>query len=274
MKHVYHSYFSLFRALLWSIFLILGIILFLSLWVNQVSLFRWEDEASLIIIDQSLSMAIEDVNTSWKLSISRLDKAKELLQNTQDDTWQVWVILFAKNPTLLIPISPQMSDFYNVISSIEPESELWWSDLLLALQFAKNLYGDRKLSVNIYTDGWSTSLSTPPKIPQNWRVKIYGIWSEIWWKIPLGYNANGERRYKYFSWSEVIIAYEKSQLEKVSKAIWATLIDWELLRSGESTKWGNFFSQNVSYLLASFFLLIGIITHPYGRKKISHEYSK
>ncbi|MBP9812753.1 VWA domain-containing protein [Candidatus Gracilibacteria bacterium] len=274
MKHVYHSYFSLFRALLGSIFLILGILLFLSLGVNQVSLFRGGDEASLIIIDQSLSMAIEDVNTAGKLSISRLDKAKELLQNMQVDTGHVGVILFAKNPTLLIPISPQISDFYNVISSIEPESELGGSDLLLALQFAKNLYGDRKLSINIYTDGGSTSLSSPPKIPQNWRVKIYGIGSEIGGKIPLGYNANGERRYKYFSGSEVIIAYEKSQLAKVSKAIGATLIDGELLHSGESTKWGSFFSQNVSYLLASLFLLIGIITHPYGRKKISHEYSK
>jgi Ca-activated chloride channel homolog len=245
-------------------------LIFLSLWFKKAVLYKGQEELFLLIIDQSLSMAIEDIDTVWMQNISRLDKVKEMIRSTAYEWQKIWVILFAKNPTLLIPISSEVWKFHDIIWSIEPEPDLWWSDLPLAIQFAKNLYGNIKLQVTIYTDGWSTSMVTPPKIPQNWRVKIYWVWSEVWWKIPLGYNANGERRYKFFSWSEVILPYEKKELEKLSKVLSATLIDWDKTNLGENVLLENFFRNNTNYLLASLFLLLGIIIHPYGRKKISN----
>ena len=213
-------------------------------------------------------MTVEDIRSSSSSKIqSRLDTAKEMIPAQFKAPKNVWVISFAKNPTLFIPISQIQSDFIGLIASISPESEVWGSDLPLALQYKKNLYGDKVLSVFIFTDGWDTSLSELPKIPQNWRITIYGLWSNAWGKIPLGYNANGERRYKYFSWSEIMVPYEREKMVSVAKAIGAHLIHLDTLNSWNTDIPLRIFLDNIYYIFSSLLLLFGIIIHPYGRKK-------
>ena len=45
--------------------------------------------------------------------------------------------------------------------------------------------------------------------------------------MPLGYDSNGNRRYKYFSGQEVVIGYESSALKHLSNLYGAPLIERE-----------------------------------------------
>lgn len=42
-------------------------------------------------------------------------------------------------------------------------------------------------------------------LPEGWTLRLIQIGSEAGGKIPLGYNADGSRRYRYYQGREVIV---------------------------------------------------------------------
>ena len=267
VKYYPLAYFSYFRAFLGSLFLIVWTSIFCYLFVTKSPIIMSNTRPTLIIMDQSLSMAVEDIWSPTPVIRSRLDLAKELVRTSIHDIKNLGIISYAKNPKLISPISPVSEWTMNLISSIEPESELWWSDLPLALKFAKNLYSHIWLTLIIYTDGGSTSESPLPELPKNWDVIIYGIGSKVWWKIPLGYNAQGERRYKYYSGSEIIVPYDEVNLSKIAKKIGAEFRQIDTYGTTPKDLYHPTLRGNTLSILSIILVLFGIIITPYVRKK-------
>ncbi len=91
--------------------------------VTKGSLFLGNEKTELIIIDQSLSMAVEDIHSDTTL-LSRLDLAKKMIDSSLDNGNQVGIISYAKNPKLVLPISQIHEGTREILYAISPETEL------------------------------------------------------------------------------------------------------------------------------------------------------
>ncbi|GAB0174500.1 MAG: hypothetical protein HHAS10_03790 [Candidatus Altimarinota bacterium] len=268
MKPFFGTYFSYPKAFLGIVSLLFGAVVFFYLSYFGVDFFPSKDQKLLIIIDRSLSMAVEDVKSPLTNGAqSRLQEAKENAKKLSETHTQVGVITYAKNPTLFVPISEAQHSVLSLIESIIPEADVGGSDLPLALEFAKNLYEKIPLEVIIFTDGGSTGTTPFPEMPKNWRISLFPIGSENGGKIPLGYNAQGEKRYKYYSGTEVIVSYSPETLKLISKKIGATILTNREDLAQERNELYSFFQYNRYYIIAGLLTILGLLLHPYVRKK-------
>lgn len=96
--------FSILRAVFGGVLLLASITLFAYLSVYKVPIFSADNEISLVIIDHSLSMAVEDMSDAG-LQISRLEYSKNHILLSFQKSQSLGIISYAKNPSLLTPLS-------------------------------------------------------------------------------------------------------------------------------------------------------------------------
>jgi hypothetical protein len=210
-------------------------------------------------------MAAEDMKDEKNRAISRLEYTKKYIQDTLENNKNKAIITYARVPTLYLPFVTDDRRFIDAVTSIEVEEDYGGSDLTLALALVKELYEkDSSIDLSIFTDGWSTTTLEFPTLPRSWSVTLVGVGTEGGGPIPLGYNADGTRRYKYFSWSEVVARYERWNIESFSDTLGASVYR---MWNGPSSKNIIDLSKNTLPPLALIFLFVGVLTFPYARKK-------
>ncbi len=199
-------------------------------WLLFVSVDRSSprDHITLYVLDTSLSMGVEDILLSPTQHESRLDLAKAIiLRDMLTHDGDMWLITYDRSPLLALPLTRERTLLRNIVSSITPREYYGGSDIYSALSLVTKLYGtsSSSLDIVILSDGGYSpeGVSALPDIPSLSTLRIIGIGTERWDRIPLGYNLEWERRYKIYQWKEIIVPYTGVFLEKIQEKYNATI---------------------------------------------------
>lgn len=215
-------------------------------------------ERTLYIIDTSLSMGIEDIGKGTDgLIQSRLDRAKSLILSSSF-SWEVAVIAYARSPALLLPFTNSTENFIRTIQNISLSSSFGGSDPLWALSLVDTLYKNNTSPLRIFllTDGGNTpSVNIFPPLPPLSRLRIIGIGTDAWGKIPLGYDSAGARRYKIYENQEVTVPYDEIFLQKIKKQYDASYVHIETAVSKNISENQEFSSSLFDFWNKLLFLL-------------------
>ena len=218
-------------------------------------------------------MAVEDIPWIQKgMQQSRLDLAKKVLhQWIRNIPWEHSIISYAREATIESPFTQEKEYLDSIIENLRYIEYYGWSDIPNALHSIRTLYGSTlaDMRVIVISDGgMSSSQEESPNITEGLNLFFIGIGSPSWGKIPLGYDANGERRYKYYSWEHIIIPYEATFLEKIADQYDAPLIHMSQeypFPEGLLISENNKMIEYIFLFLWSFFIIFGYFFHPYVR---------
>ncbi len=187
---------------------------------------------TLWIVDTSLSMAVEDIPSSENtLMVSRLDLAKKLIQDGIDIIpGEHALITYARNASVDVPFSWNNYHIKNIVSHMTPVEFYGGSDLMGALSLANSLYvhSDIPIHIILLSDGGLESADSTVTLSRTFTLSLIWIGTTRGGKIPLGYDSDGNRRYKYFSGQEVVVGYEPSALINLSNLYSAPLVEREI----------------------------------------------
>ena len=228
---------------------------------------------TLWIVDTSLSMAVEDIPGSTPTErMSRLDRAWEIVK-----TWITSIagnhaiMSYARSAAIESPLTTDRAHLGHVVDSLQPTLYYWGSDISAALLLAKSLYGNREVPLRIFwiADG-GVLPDILPDMPDLFALTLVGVGSPAWGKIPLGYSVDGERRYRSYSGTEVVVRYDSTPLETLANRYDGRFLDFGVdSRDLDSVIDAPVSSsvKNSLLIIFSTFLIIGYFYHPYARKK-------
>jgi hypothetical protein len=192
----------------------------------RVGLTSNDTRGLLFVVDTSLSMSAEDIAwTGWVL-YSRLDTAKALLQGYE--WWgDVWLLTFASEARLQIPLSHDTSLWERRIAAIQPVP--YWSptDIETALMSTQTIYGEQPLDIVLITDGEVTTdipQTTQYTLPDSTTLTIIGVGTPTGAKIVSHYDGDGRIVYKKYRWNEVISRLDRDNLEDIADDYGAQLL--------------------------------------------------
>ena len=269
MIHLSYTAFSYKRYSIGSALILIGLFFFgYSIALTPTS----TPKKTLWIVDISLSMGVEDIVESGSILHSRLDLAKAIIDGgIRQRWWEHAIIGYARSAWVLAPFSSDRAFLTSVVSGIQPIDIYGWSDISAAFLLVRSLYGGlgTPIEMILLSDGGSsTSIDTITDLPERSSLTIIGIGTQKWGKIPLGYDLDGERRYKYFEKKEITIPYEQDILKTLIKRYGASYIRkdyWDISSIGS-----DFFitiDPSIYRMFGIAFLLIGYIFHPYATSK-------
>lgn len=260
----------LLRRFLFSLSLsLLGLsLLFFSLFAPQGD----ETERVLFVLDTSLSMSVEDISFSGTLTKSRLDLAKDIIRETLEKYKTSYgLITYARSASMSMPFSSDIWVFLDTLGGIEPTLVYGWSDISAALELVRIIYlgSSEPLHIVLLSDGGMTGDWKLADLPSNSSLTVIGIGTPAWGTIPLGYNLDGERRYKYYEWSPVIARYESENMEKLSHFYRAPLFHRETYDTSLSLPHLSYSSLSIHLMRIFWFiaLLLSYMIRPYAVKK-------
>mgnify|MGYP002136220052 CR=1 FL=1 len=228
-------------------------------------------QRTLYIIDTSLSMGIEDVDKGINGQLqSRLDQAKSLILSSSF-SWEVAVIAYARSPGLILPFTSSLEIFTRTIQNISTSSAFGGSDPVWALSLMDTLYKNNTTPLNLFllTDGWNThSVDALPPLPSLSHLTIIGLGSDAWWKIPLGYDSTGARRYKIYENQEVIVPFDETFLQKIKKEYSATYVRMEnggnkSIPKNQVFSSSFYFRDKILFIFGCMFLIFWYFLQPY-----------
>lgn len=261
--------FSPFRFLVSALLIIGGMgLLFFSIFLPVSD--NWEK--ILFVLDTSLSMAVEDIVSSGNLMESRLDLAKSIITSIVD-RWasSYGIITYARSATLRIPFSHDRELFLDTLTGVEPTLIYGGSDVRWALDLVRMAYLASRDPIHIVliTDGGMTGEGVFPELPSDTSLTVIGIGTPTGGMIPLGYNLDGEKRYKYYEWSPVVARYEKDHIDTLVSTYGADLIERE--KSGDTVTIENHTSTSTEkkwlQIFSAFLIFLGYFIRPYAAKK-------
>lgn len=157
---------------------------------------------TLYIIDNSLSMAVEDIrDTSSNIISSRLETAKDIalrMMRTEDSRGAL--IVYARDPAVVTPLTDDIDTLESSLSHISPVLDNGGSDVGSVFSLINTLYAlhEKPLHVVLFTDGGDTSALPLPEVIPQMDLTIIGIGTDAGGPVPLGYDALGNRRYKIY----------------------------------------------------------------------------
>ncbi len=217
-------------------------------------------------------MLVEDMSSSGNIMMSRLDLAKKYIyQDINSRSWSIALITYDKNASLLVPRTLDRESFREILSAVTPLDIWGGSDLSAGLSLFAKLRqpDDTRVDLVILTDGWWTvSRDILPYLSSVSDTTIVGIGTEVGWRIPLGYNLDGEKRYKYYEWSEVIAHYEKDNIEKLSLLSHAQLVHLEEDRDYQFSASPRYrLDPSLLEIIGICSILLGIMIPHYAREK-------
>ena len=257
---------------MWSFFLLFGIGILLYRYIileNTSSSIR-----TLWIIDTSLSMAVEDIPSSENTQmVSRLALAKKLMQEGIDIIpGEHALISYAREASVETPFSSDTDHIKNIISNLTPMEFYGGSDLMSALSLASTLYvrSDTPVHIILLSDGGVEGWSAPIILPNIFSLSFIWLGTIRGGKIPLGYDSDGNTRYKYFAGKEVVIGYDASSLKNMSNQYNAVLIERENFAPfpKEIIPTPITDMRKLIFLaLGTFCIIFWYFLHPYARKK-------
>lgn len=208
--------------------IIIGII-FLGLyywWMSDNS----DNQKTLWVVDNSLSMWVHDINTLSGIMISRLDLAKSIiLQSSKYIPWEQGIMTVAQWARLELPMNHDTIAFKNVVDGITPILRWWGSSLTTPFDMIKLIYGNTpQLHIIWITDGeFSDSWATLSGYTNNPGITFIGVGTHIWWSIPLWYNPDGSPKYKESDWIRVNSSRNDILLTSISESIDAKYIKYD-----------------------------------------------
>ena len=230
-------------------------------------------EKTLWIVDTSLSMSVEDIVESGSITHSRLDLAKAIIKNSiREAPWENAVITYARSAWVASPFTPDRGFLIDVTESLRVTDIYGGSDISSAFALVHSLYATLAgpLHIILISDwGSTTDLTHMSDLPSGADLTIIGIGTPKWGKIPLGYNLEGERRYKYFEGKEIVVPYEKSSLETLANEYHSSIIEkseWDTTLS----LWPWVFASvdpGLYRIIGLLMLLLGYLYHPYAQQR-------
>jgi hypothetical protein len=125
------------------------------------------------------------------------------------------------------------------------------------------------IHIVLITDGGMTGAGPFPDLPSDTSLTVIGIGTPTGGMIPLGYNLDGEKRYKYYSGSPVVARYEKDHIDTLVDTYRANLIERE--KSGDRITLENNTSTSTEkkwlQIFSAFLIFLGYFIRPYAVKK-------
>lgn len=245
--------------------------------ISSESIETTPSEKTLWIVDNSLSMAVEDMKDFQSdLFTSRLNTARSLVMSGVDNIrGEHGIILYARNAGILTPFTSDHIILEKSIANITPVTDNGWSDISSVFALIYSLYSIRTtpLHIILLTDGGDTGDSSLPPLPSNTTLSIIGIGTDTGWPIFLGYDAIGHRRYKFYEGKEVTVPYESKNIDRIASLyhVWVLRIEkmddlsW-VLKHLFPQWWA--ISHEISPFLIwvwSLTLLFWLFLHPYVR---------
>lgn len=216
---------SYIRSFLRYICMIFGVLL-IGVWVfsnTQYLSGKWPK--TLWILDNSLSMVVQDMGGSGDIVLSRFDRAKDMILSLSPHIW--WyqaLMIFWKSASLVLPFSTDQKVFSATVNWLAPVLYSSSTDIETALWSVDLIYWDDDIHVIVLTDGERTieenteSLSNSPK-----KITFIGIWTQAWGMMLQWYDSVWRPRYKQYEWKPAISRLDKSYLEVLKEKLRANL---------------------------------------------------
>ncbi len=211
------------RATLWIVWCTLFLFsLFLSL-TNLPS-----SDKTLILLDTSLSMAVEDIATLSGWTISRFEASKNLIRKLVHTPGEYGLMTFAKNPILRSPITDNTDFLENSINTISLVDQTSGTDIESALARIRKLYITSGVRLLLITDGWG-EIDASMIDHFGTELEIIGIGTKAWGNIPSGNDVFGKPLYKMQDGELVRSTRNTRNIETLADLFHATTtnIEWE-----------------------------------------------
>ena len=161
--------------------LLISIGVLLVLWEWQSDFFSPSNPKILLVLDNSLSMTVQDISANNNTFQSRLETAKNF-SHTISGHFQYETALaeFSAFPTLLSPLSSDKNLQKNVINSISPVVYGGGSDIFRSLSRLLDMYrSTQNLHIIVLTDAEFFEKNTENFAkPQNISFHIVGVGTE------------------------------------------------------------------------------------------------
>lgn len=211
------------RSMCW----ILGFVIILySLFTYLSSLSS--SHRTIILLDTSLSMAVEDIEGSGGGTISRFETAKNLIHKLIQIPGEYGLMTFAKNPILRTPLTDNIKFLENSINAISLVDQASWTDIEAALAQIRKLYISSGVRLVLITDGWwEIDISRLDRYGIS--LEIIGIGTLAGGSIPSGTDVFGKSLYKMQDGEIVISARNMKTISTLQEVFQGktTIIEWE-----------------------------------------------
>ena len=202
---------------------------------NSITRAEWVD--CIWLLDVSLSMDTEDGGDDNTLNISRLSRAKSIIENymiTHPEN-RYGLIIFAGTSRLVSPLTAEHSSLLTFLSSIDSKSiKEWGTDFRDVLSLAVERFETKNNILNslvLLSDGGDREDAPDMDSLRNLFQGKQAILTTVWiWKIkpspiPMGQNPFWERTYKKFQWETVLSRLNKETLKSLATLGWWSYIE-------------------------------------------------
>ncbi len=236
------------------------------------------DMATLLLIDNSLSMSVTDMIGSGNISLSRLDATKDLVRQIlsfSPDT-RVGLASFSEWTQILSPLSPDIKTLLYKLDAIIPRTSGASTDIAHSLENIATLYPKTPLHIICISDGEETTPDAKNpntfSFPDGTRFSWISVGTALGGPIPEWYDGLGNIRYKEFWWQKITSKSHPESLENFWKKFgWEVFVFSDMSQKekiAESLK--NELSSKDKHSPISFVLIFGvllcgiwIVIHPY-----------
>ena len=203
------------------------IIFGVGLMVFSVMKSNSSENQTLWIVDNSLSMTVEDMPSSSGIIDSRLNLAKKIIKNGSTLLNEKQAIMsVAYWAKLEVPMTDDLWILSDVTSGINPIIRWGGSTISTPLEMIRIVYGDLpNLRIFWLTDGeFSDSGSTYSGKLDTSRITFIGLGSRSGWPIPMGYDSDGKPKYKEVENKRITSIRDDASLNMVAKMLGAKVV--------------------------------------------------
>ncbi len=234
-----------------------------------LGLYFWRDldttdnQKTLWVIDNSLSMTVTDIGTKSGIMISRLDLAKNIImQSSKNITWEQAIMTSAQWARLELPMNQDAIALTNVVDGITPLVRWWGSSLMTPIETIRLIYWSTPhLHVIWITDGeFSDTWASFSGFTTNSLITFIGVGTRTWWPILLWYNWDGRPKYKESEWVRVNSSRNDALLTSISKNFNTKLLTYDSDVLNNLTEIDIYSSSWSEWISLIMILWIGLIT--------------
>ncbi len=178
------------------------------------------DQRTIILIDSSSSMLVEDVRPS-RLSRAVV-MARHIVKKAVGN--QIAVVLFSDIPKRLVPFTDDLDLLDSRLSALDEKivsngGSLLAPAIMESLQYLKLEAGKKQVSGNIllFSDAESHSQSIEVLLPESVNLAVVGIGTEKGGRIPMRGKDGRFLGYKQYRGKEVVSQLDRAYLEKLGE---------------------------------------------------------
>jgi hypothetical protein len=226
-------------------------------WLYRDIFLSNQEEKTLWIVDNSLSMVVQDIQSNSDILLSRLDLAGSLVLS-----WRALIpgehalMTLWDGAKLLLPFSDESDIFSATVQWIVPVLYDSQTDIQAALSAVELIYGNSPMHIILLSDGEDTSANATMNkeiISSSKQYTFIAIGTIAWWPMLQGYDAQWNPRYKYFEWKTAISRLDMNNVERISEKYNATSYVIDSIKTLDKDILQNIQKKNkeISYLFQS-----------------------